>query len=127
MAEDQPVNYAVAEYLLKAAGAIVQKAVNGKEAVDAFLASSPGEISIIFMDIMMPVMNGYDAAKLIRASNRSDAKSVIIVAMTANAFSEDVQRSFEAGMDGHLSKPIESADIKDTLLHIFTNKSGTNK
>jgi len=127
VAEDQPVNYAVAEYLLKAAGATVQKAVNGKEAVDAFLASSPGEISIIFMDIMMPVMNGYDAAKLIRASNRSDAKSVIIVAMTANAFSEDVQRSFEAGMDGHLSKPIESAVIKDTLLHIFTNKSGTNK
>jgi two-component system sensor histidine kinase/response regulator len=124
VAEDQPVNFAVADYILKGAGAIVEKAVTGKEAVDVFLASSPGEIKIIFMDIMMPVMNGYDAAKLIRSSNRPDAKSVIIVAMTANAFSEDIQKSMDAGMNGHISKPIESAVIKDTLIHILADKTG---
>lgn len=122
--EDQPVNYAIADYILKAAGADVEKAVTGKEAVDTFLASAPGEIHIIFMDIMMPVMNGYDAAKLIRSSNRTDAYSVIIIAMTANAFSEDIQKSFDAGMDGHISKPIESAVIKDTLIKIFAAKTG---
>jgi CheY-like chemotaxis protein len=122
VAEDQPVNYAVAEYILKATGAIVHKAVTGKDAVDVFLASSPGEIQIIFMDIMMPEMNGYDAAKLIRASDRSDAHSVIIVAMTANAFSEDIQKSLAAGMDGHISKPIDSALIKDTLIKILSTK-----
>lgn len=122
VAEDQPINYAVAEFMLKAAGAEVQKASTGQEAVDMFLASSPGEIDMIFMDIMMPVMNGYEAAKAIRSSERSDASSVIIVAMTANAFSEDIQKSYACGMDGHISKPIDAAVVKETLIHILSSR-----
>ena len=119
VAEDQPINYAVAEYMLKAAGASVTKAETGKEALDMYLASQPGEIQIIFMDIMMPVMNGYDAAKAIRNSGRPDANSIIIVAMTANAFYEDVQKSLDSGMNGHISKPIDAAAVKDTLIQIL--------
>ena len=122
VAEGQPINYAVAEYMLKAAGAEVQKASTGQEAVDMFLASSPGEIDMIFMDIMMPVMNGYEAAKAIRSSERSDASSVIIVAMTANAFSEDIQKSYDCGMDGHISKPIDAAVVKETLIRILSTR-----
>lgn len=85
-------------------GARVVRAWNGKEAVDLFAASAPGEFELIMMDIMMPVMDGLEATAAIRAMNRPDAQKVVILAMTANAFSDDVRRSREAGMNEHLSK-----------------------
>ena len=97
-------------------GAQVLKAWNGKEAVDLFAASAPGEIELIMMDIMMPVMNGLEAVKHIRAMDRPDAKNVVILAMTANAFSDDVERSRQAGMNEHLSKPLDSDTIRTAIL-----------
>ena len=116
LVEDNDLNMEIAEFFLQDMGAQVMKAWNGKEAVDLFAASAPGEIELIMMDIMMPVMNGLEAAKLIRAMNRPDAKEVVILAMTANAFSDDVQRSRQAGMNEHLSKPLDSDAIRDAIL-----------
>ena len=83
------------------------KAWNGQKAVELFRKSEPGEFDVILMDIMMPVMNGYEAAKMIRSLDREDAKEVPIIAMTANAFIEDRMRAKEAGMDEHIAKPVD--------------------
>lgn len=122
VAEDQPINYAVIEYILQNAGASVSKAENGKEAIEKYLASAPGYFDVILMDIMMPVMNGYDAARAIRKAEREDAGTIGIFAMTANAFSEDIQKALDAGMDGHISKPIEPGVVSETLMHFFSNQ-----
>ena len=97
----------IAEFMLQNEGAKVTKAWNGQEAVEMFRKSEPGEIDVILMDIMMPVINGYDAAKRIRSLDREDAKTVPIIAMTANAFTEDRLRAKEAGMDEHIAKPVD--------------------
>ena len=83
------------------------KAWNGQKAVELFRKSEPGESDVILMDIMMPVMNGYEAAKMIRSMNREDAKTIPIIAMTANAFTEDRIKAKEAGMDEHVAKPVD--------------------
>ena len=83
------------------------KAWDGQEAVELFRKSETGEFDVILMDIMMPVMNGYEAAKMIRSMNREDAKEIPIIAMTANAFTEDRIRAKEAGMDEHVAKPVD--------------------
>ena len=83
------------------------KTWDGQEAVELFRNSEPGEFDVILMDIMMPVMNGYEAAKTIRSLNREDAKTIPIIAMTANAFIEDRMRAKEAGMDEHIAKPVD--------------------
>ena len=119
VAEDQPINYEVVEYILQNAGATVYRAENGKEAAESFKGSDPGTFDLILMDIMMPVMDGYEATSAIRSSGKPDAGTVLIVAMTANAFSEDIQKAFECGMNGHISKPIEPAVIKETLTHLL--------
>jgi signal transduction histidine kinase/CheY-like chemotaxis protein len=119
VAEDQSINYMVAEYMLKNAGASVERAENGRKAVDRFLASKPGYYDLILMDIMMPVMNGYAATAAIRASDRPDSQTVAIAAMTANAFSEDIQKSFACGMNAHISKPIEPDVLKESLIQLF--------
>lgn len=119
VAEDQPINYEVVEYILKNAGAEVFRADNGKEAEEKFLASAPGYYDLILMDIMMPVMNGYDAAVGIRKADRPDADQIIIVAMTANAFTEDIQKAHECGMNAHISKPVEPDVIRETLLQLM--------
>ena len=93
LAEDNELNMEIAEFLLTNAGAEIIKASNGKEAVEAFKKSGIGEIDVILMDIMMPVMNGLEATREIRTMNRSDASAVVIVAMTANAFTEDFSYS----------------------------------
>ena len=93
--------------MLFRSGADVTKAWNGQEAVELFRKSEPGEFDVILMDIMMPVMNGYEAAKMIRSMDREDAKTIPIIAMTANAFTEDRIKAKEAGMDEHISKPID--------------------
>ena len=115
LAEDNELNMEIAEFVLQNEGAVVTKAWNGQEAVERFKKSEPGEFDAILMDIMMPVMNGYEAAKTIRSMDRKDAKAIPIIAMTANAFTEDRIRAKEAGMDKHIAKPI---DIK-TILTVF--------
>ena len=107
LTEDNELNMEIAEFVLRNEGTVVTKAWNGQEAVDIFRKSSPGEFDVILMDIMMPVMNGYEAAKMIRSLDREDAKVIPIIAMTANAFIEDRMRAKEAGMDEHIAKPVD--------------------
>ena len=111
LVEDNELNMEIAEFLLSKNGAQITQAWNGQEAVDAFAASDYGFYDIIFMDIMMPIMNGLEAAQAIRALDRPDAKTVLISAMSANAFSDDVQRSLDAGMDAHISKPVDEKKL----------------
>ena len=107
LAEDNALNMEIAEFMLQNEGAIVTKAWNGQEAVELFRKSEAGEFNVILMDIMMPVMNGYEAAKRIRSMDRADAGVIPIIAMTANAFTEDRMRAKEAGMDDHIAKPVD--------------------
>ena len=107
LTEDNELNMEIAEFMLQNEGADVEKAWNGQEAVELFKKSEPGEFDVILMDIMMPVMNGYEAAKIIRSLEREDAKKVPIIAMTANAFTEDRIRAKEAEMDEHVAKPVD--------------------
>ncbi len=93
----------------------MEVAVNGKEAVNIFQASEPNHFNLIFMDIQMPIMNGNQATMAIRSLNRRDAKSVPIVAMTANAFAEDVEAALSAGMNEHLAKPVEVQKLMETM------------
>ena len=107
LVEDNELNMEIAEFVIQSEGASVVKAWNGQEAVEAFEKSASGEFDVILMDVMMPVMNGYEATKMIRTMDRSDAKKIPIIAMTANAFVEDRIKSKEAGMNEHVSKPID--------------------
>ena len=107
LAEDNELNMEIAEFMLQNEGTVVTKAWNGQEAVELFRKSKPGEFDVILMDIMMPVMNGYEATKKIRSLDREDAKMIPIIAMTANAFTEDRLRAKEAGMDEHIAKPVD--------------------
>ena len=107
LAEDNELNMEIAEFLLQNEGAEVTKAWNGQEIVELFRKSESGEFDVILMDIMMPIINGYEAAKSIRSLDREDAKKIPIIAMTANAFTEDRIRAKEAGMDEHVAKPID--------------------
>lgn len=108
LAEDNELNMEIAEFVLESAGAKVIKAFNGKEALEIFKASEQGEIDVILMDVMMPVMDGLEATRYIRLSNKENARDIPIIAMTANAFTEDRRRVLEAGMNEHLAKPLES-------------------
>lgn len=114
IAEDNDLNWEIANELLSAAGFKLERAENGKICVEKFEASKEGEYDVILMDIRMPVMNGYDAASAIRALDRSDAK-LPIIAMTADAFSEDIQHSLDCGMNAHISKPIDVNKVINEL------------
>ena len=116
LAEDNELNMEIAEFMLRNEGAVVTKAWNGQEAVEIFKKSRPGELDVILMDIMMPVMNGYEAAKIIRSMEREDAKVIPIIAMTANAFTEDRLRAKEAGMNEHIAKPVD-AKLLEKVIH----------
>ena len=107
LAEDNELNMEIAEFVLQNEGAEVTKAWNGQETVELFRKSESGEFDAILMDIMMPVMNGYEAAKKIRSLDREDAKTIPIIAMTANAFTEDRLKAKEAGMNEHIVKPLD--------------------
>ena len=111
LVEDNELNMEIAEFLLTNAGAEIIRASNGKEAVEAFAKSGVGEVNVILMDIMMPVMDGLEATREIRTMNRSDASAVVIIAMTANAFAEDKSKALKAGMDDYLTKPLESEKL----------------
>ncbi len=115
LVEDNELNREIAEELLTDEGAVVTCATNGKEALEMFAVSDLNYYDVILMDIMMPIMDGLTATKNIRFLNRPDALTVPIIAMTANAFEEDVQRSKEAGMNDHLSKPVQIPALLKTL------------
>ena len=107
LVEDNEINAEIATEILEMTGLVIEHCWNGAEAVDKILECDDGHYNIIFMDIQMPKMNGYDATKAIRAMNRDYCKKVPIIAMTANAFADDVQDSKNAGMNEHIAKPID--------------------
>ena len=115
LVEDNALNMEIAEFMLTTAGARVVKATNGEEAVKLFADSAPGEIRVILMDVMMPVMDGLQATREIRALERADARSVPIIAMTANAYDDDVERALEAGMNEYIAKPVEKRKLIDIV------------
>ena len=121
LVEDNELNMEIAEFMLQNEGAEVTKAWNGQEAVELFRKSEPGEFDAILMDIMMPVMNGYEATKMIRSLDREDVKEIPIIAMTANAFTEDRIRAKEAGMDEHISKPVD-VELLIKIIHRFVEQ-----
>ncbi len=116
LVEDNAMNREITRFFLERHGAAVTEAVNGKEGLDAFLAAPPGHFHIVLMDVMMPVMNGLDAAKAIRSAPRPDAGTVPIFAMTANAFSDDVERSLAAGMNIHIPKPLDTEKLLAAII-----------
>lgn len=107
LAEDNDLNAEIAMDLLEMQGASVRRAQNGKEAVEIFESSSPGEYKAVLMDIQMPVIDGLEACRMIRRMERKDAADIPIIAMTANTFKEDVDLATEAGMDGFVTKPVD--------------------
>lgn len=115
LVEDNELNMEIASELLKFVNLQVEHAENGKVAVDIFRNSKEKEYALIFMDIQMPLMNGYDAARCIRSSEHPAAGTIPIIAMTANAFTDDVQAAFDAGMNGHLAKPIDVEALYKTI------------
>ena len=128
-AEDNDINAEILEELLSCEGVSCERTVNGQEALERFRETPPGYYDAVLMDIQMPVMNGYEAARAIRALDRPDAESIPIVAMTANAFAEDVQNAMEAGMNAHLSKPIDMEVLKAVLEKLIHSgsKRGRNE
>ena len=115
LAEDNEINMEIAKALLESSGIRVDTAEDGQIAVEAFAASAAGEYRCILMDVMMPNMNGYEATRAIRAMERPDAKTIPIIAMTANAFAEDVQEAMDNGMNAHIAKPINVRIVMETL------------
>ena len=119
LVEDNEINREIALEILGAAGFTLETAVNGREAVEKVSASAPGYYNAVLMDIQMPVMNGYEAARAIRALDDAALASIPIVAMTANAFSEDIENAKEAGMNAHVAKPIDVDKLMKTLAQIL--------
>ena len=124
LAEDNDLNLEIAQFFLEQQGAEVTVAKNGKTATELFAASAPGDIDLILMDIMMPVMNGYTATEAIRNMDRPDAKTVPIIAMSANAFQDDIQKSLSVGMNDHLPKPLTTEKLLSTVAGFVQKKPG---
>ncbi len=122
LVEDNDLNMEIAEFLLKNKGVNIIQAKNGQEAIDVFKNSKPYEIDAILMDVMMPIMNGYEATKAIRLLDREDAKDIPIIAMTANAFIEDKIKATEAGMSGYISKLLDEKIVIQTIAKNVTRK-----
>ncbi len=114
-AEDNELNAEILQEMLDMEGAACTICENGKLAVETFVASSPGKYDLILMDVQMPVMNGYEAAQMIRAADHPQAKAVPIIAMTANAFSDDIRDALASGMNAHVSKPLDMAVLEQTV------------
>ncbi len=124
MAEDNALNQEIAATLLRMSGAVVDCAEDGRQALQAFLASKPGDYDAILMDIQMPVMDGHEAARNIRASGHPQALTIPIIATTANAFSDDISAALAAGMDAHVSKPLDMAQLCKTLADCMSRADG---
>ncbi|MDE7262310.1 MAG: response regulator [Oscillospiraceae bacterium] len=121
--DDIEVNRIILVKILKSMGAVCETAVNGREAVEKFEAASPGEYDLILMDVQMPLMNGYEATRAIRSSGHPQAKEIPIIAMTANAFVDDVRDAIESGMDAHIAKPVQIDNLKATIQQVLENRS----
>lgn len=122
LVEDNELNREIAQFILEHTGITVVNAENGKEAVEIFKASEQGEFDFILMDVMMPVMDGLEATRIIRKMERPDAVQIPIFAMTANAFSDDRKRCKEAGMTEHLAKPLNSEKMIVKLRLYYNRK-----
>lgn len=122
LVEDNEINSEILGELLQMRGATFTVKTDGKQAVEEFKRTKPGTYDAIFMDIQMPVMNGYEATRAIRRLDHPDAKSIIILAMTANAFAEDVKASLEAGMNGHIAKPVDMKLLYHTISELLNSK-----
>ena len=122
LAEDNAINMEIAVMILSQAGFTVETAENGKEALDMVASSSPGYYDAILMDIQMPVMDGYEAARAIRALDNPELAEIPIIAMTANAFKEDEQAAEQAGMQGHIAKPIDLQKMMETIRTVLHRK-----
>ena len=127
LAEDNDLNMEIAQFLLENVGIQVMQAHNGQEAVELFAKSEINEFDAILMDVMMPILDGHQATRKIRSMNRDDAKTVPIFAMTANAFADDRQKAFEAGMNEHLTKPLETEAVFKALTKYCVNNKRKNK
>ena len=123
LAEDNELNAEIAQALLESEGVVVTRAVNGNEVVDLYLSHPAGSFDAILMDIMMPDMDGYEATRTIRLSEKVDAADIPIIALTANAFAEDAKAAHDAGMNAHLSKPLDFNKLKNILARIKKNGS----
>ena len=121
--DDIEVNRIILVKILTTLGAVCDTAGNGQEAVDAFETSRPGQYDLILMDVQMPVLNGYGATRAIRASEHPSAKQIPIIAMTANAFVDDVRDAIETGMDAHVAKPVQIDNLKSTIREVLNNRS----
>ena len=117
------INREIASMILEEFGFQLETAVNGKDAVEKFSKSKPGDYDAILMDIQMPVMNGYEAAQAIRKLKNSALAKIPIIAMTANAFSEDVERAKAAGMNDHVAKPLDIPKMMETLQRVLSQNS----
>ena len=124
-AEDNEINAEILTELLKIEGAECTICENGEEILKSFEQSVPGEYDMILMDVQMPVMNGYEATQAIRRSSHELAKTIPIIAMTANAFSEDIQHSLAAGMNAHITKPVDMKMLEKTIRSIKSGGGGT--
>ena len=122
LVEDNELNREIAAFLLKDEGISVTEAEDGQQALECFLKMPEGYYDAVLMDIMMPVMDGYQATRAIRGSGKKDAEMIPIIAMTANAFAEDKRKTMEAGMDAHLSKPINVPELMDTIRKFCAGK-----
>lgn len=122
--DDIEVNQIILMNILSAQGAVCEAAGNGQEAVDAFLNSQPGTYDLILMDVQMPVMGGYEATRTIRSSSHPEAKTVPIVAMTANAFVDDVRDAINSGMNAHIAKPVQLDKLKATIQQVLDSRTG---
>lgn len=118
LAEDNDLNAEIAQALLESEGVVTTRAANGNEAVDLYLSRPAGSFDAILMDIMMPGMDGYEATRVIRLSGKPDAADIPIIALTANAFAEDAKTAHDAGMNAHLSKPLDFEKLKNMLARI---------
>lgn len=121
LAEDNELNAEIAQTLLESEGIVVTRAANGNEAVDLYVGHPAGSFDAILMDIMMPGMDGYEATRAIRLSEKADAADIPIIALTANAFAEDAQAAHDAGMNAHLPKPLDLNKLKNMLARIKEN------
>ena len=123
LAEDNELNAEIAQALLESEGIVVTRAANGNETVDLYVGRPAGSFDAILMDIMMPDMDGYEATRAIRLSEKVDAADIPIIALTANAFAEDAKAAHDAGMNAHLSKPLDFNKLKNILARIKKNGS----
>ena len=122
MVEDNVLNMEIAVELIKMAGVEIDCAINGQEAVELFGKSPAGYYDAILMDVQMPVMDGYTATRKIRAGRHPDAKTIPIIAMTANTFSEDIDAAYAAGMNGHMAKPINVETLHQTIAGVLLER-----